>query len=94
MNALPAPATHIRESSCSSSGCRPLLDRVAVQSSLLAGVSYDPHQHLLELEFRSGTVYQYFRVPRQTYQDLLHADSKGAYFNLHIRSLFRHERLE
>jgi len=62
---------------------------VAVQSRLLASVAYDRGQTILQLEFRGGTVYQYFQVPRQTYQDLLQADSKGAYFNRHIRSVFR-----
>ncbi len=60
-----------------------------MQSRLLASVAYDHGQTILQLEFRGGTVYQYFQVPRQTYQDLLQADSKGAYFNRHIRSVFR-----
>ena len=38
-------------------------------------------------------MYQYASVPLSTYHGLLHADSKGAYFNHHIRSLFPHERL-
>jgi hypothetical protein len=42
--------------------------------------------------FANGTIYQYFGVPRDTYQDLLRADSKGAYFNQHIRA-FPHASL-
>jgi hypothetical protein len=66
---------------------------VVVQSRLLASMAYDHNQTILQLEFRGGTVYQYFQVPRQTYQDLLQADSKGAYFNRPIRSVFRCARL-
>ena len=87
------PPPPIRESAPSSSDCQPLPDGVAVQSRLLAGMAYDHPQTILQLEFRGGTVYQYFQVPRQTYQDLLRADSKGAYFNRHIRSVFRCVRL-
>ena len=64
-----------------------------VQSRLLAALAYDPNQAVLQVEFHDGTVYQYFHVPRQTYQDLLQADSKGIYFNRYIRSVFRYTRL-
>ena len=66
---------------------------IPVDSTTLSAVVYDAYQQLLQLEFRGGTVYQYFQVPRQTYQDLLQADSKGAYFNHHIRGAFRCARL-
>lgn len=72
---------------------RSLPDRAAVQSRSLASMAYDHDQGILQIEFRGGTIYQYFHVPRQTYQDLLQADSKGTYFNRHIRSFFRHARL-
>jgi hypothetical protein len=61
---------------------------VAVESSLLAHVSYDEPRAILTLEFRDGTVYQYTDVPLQIFQDLLQADSKGAYFNRRIRGLY------
>jgi len=94
MNFSAQPPTCIRESAPSSSDCRLLPDGVAVQSSLLAGVAYDHDQAVLHLEFRSGTVYQYFQVPGHTYQDLMQADSKGEYFNRHIRSVFRYTRCD
>lgn len=87
------PPTCMRESAPSSWDGRFLPDGVAVQSSLLAGVAHDHDQAVLQLQFRGGAVYQYFHVPRQTYQELLQADSKGTYFNRHIRSLFRCARL-
>lgn len=92
MNA--SPLLSIRESALSpAADGRSLPLRVTVQSRLLAGIAYDPDQFVLQLEFRGGTRYQYFHVPRQTYQELLRADSKGAYFNRHVRSVFRHARL-
>ena len=71
-------------------GLRPLPHPLAVQSSLLASVAYDHQRAILQLEFGSGAVYQYFGVPVQSYQELLRAASHGAYFNRHIRSLFRY----
>ncbi len=93
MNASSASPTCVRQSALSSSHCRPLPDRVPVQSRLLAAMAYDPNQAVLQLEFHGGTVYQYFHVPCQTYQDLLQADSKGTYFNRYVRSVFRYARL-
>lgn len=65
---------------------------VAVESSLLANVSYDDQRAILQLEFRDGAVYQYADVPLQNFQDLLRADSKGAYFNHHIRGNFPYSK--
>jgi hypothetical protein len=68
----------------------PLLDIVAIESSALANVAYDNECATFRVEFRDGTVYQYLGVPRDNYENLLRADSKGAYFNHHIRSRFPH----
>jgi KTSC domain len=66
---------------------------VGVNSSLLSGVGYEAHSTLLHLEFRDGSVHDYFGVPVDVYQGLLAAESKGAYFNRRIRDAFQHARL-
>lgn len=66
-----------------------------VQSSLLASVSYQPEESVLDLEFREGgIVYRYFHVPRDIYTRLLKAESRGAYFNHQIRNRFPCQRLQ
>ena len=69
-----------------------LLDRTAVVSSLLSSIGYSI-EATLELEFRSGAIYRYFAVPQAVFQDLIAAESKGAYFNRHVRNRFRCQRL-
>jgi KTSC domain len=64
----------------------------AVDSTTLATSAYDAAHQTLWLEFRSGAVYVYFSVPSEVYQALLLADSKGAYFNRHIRGRFPYLR--
>jgi hypothetical protein len=66
---------------------------VAVNSSLLANVSYDAGQSVLQLELCDGAIYRYFDVPPVIYEDLLAAESKGSYFNREIRDCFRYARL-
>ena len=69
------------------------MDPVPVDSTLLLWVAYSPEQQRLRLKFRSGELYDYSRVPQTIYQDLLTADSKGRYFNQHIRDAFPTQRL-
>ena len=59
-----------------------------VESTTLLTVSYDEARALLQLEFCSRTLYQYFRVPAAVHQSLLAAPSKGRYFNQAIRGRF------
>lgn len=58
-------------------------------SSVIAGLEYDPASRTLEVEFRSGRIYQYFGVPKSEYQALLKAPSLGSYFNREIRNRYR-----
>ena len=60
----------------------------AVESATLAMVGYDDIRGMLQLEFRSRAIYQYFGVPAAVHTALLHAPSKGSYFNRVIRGRF------
>ena len=62
--------------------------RIAVESSVLASIVYLADQALLEVEFRSGQRYLYSAVPPSRIAELLAAESKGRYFNDHIRNCF------
>jgi hypothetical protein len=65
-----------------------LVDTVTVASSALATLAYDNQRAILQVEFNDGSAHQYVGVPLQTYEDLLRANSKGAYFNHSIRNLY------
>jgi len=62
------------------------MKRIPVDSSDLKSVGYDEAKKLLEVEFlRKESVYQYSRVPKRVYEELMKAVSKGSYFSEHIR---------
>ena len=61
-----------------------------LESSTLAFVSHSGSDQILQAEFRSGDIYQYFDVPADTFYQLIHAQSKGRYFNAHVRNCFRY----
>lgn len=61
------------------------MNRIAVESSNLAEVGYDPDTNILEVAFKHGGVYRYFNVPSGVYTALMAAPSKGRYFDIHIK---------
>ena len=65
----------------------------AVESSTLASIAYDRNRELLQLEFNSHARYQFFGVPATVHEALLHAPSKGGYFNRAIRGRFPYSRI-
>lgn len=67
--------------------------RRKVESSTLSSVGYQIENEVLELEFSSGAVYQYFEVPAKVHEALWNAESKRKYFNLHIRDQYECVRL-
>jgi hypothetical protein len=69
------------------------MDRVALDSTLLASAGHDSRRLLLDVEFRTGERYRFFNVSSACYQELLGADSKGRYFNSNIRNRFPYQHL-
>jgi hypothetical protein len=62
-----------------------------VDSSVLDAVGYT---RVLELHFDSGRIYQYYDVPDEVYEGMLSAESKGRYFNAHIRDKYPYQEIE
>jgi hypothetical protein len=64
------------------------MQRVELQSTTVKAAVYQPQSAWLDLEFPNGAIYRYQHVPIEVYQQLLQAESKGRYFNQHIRDRF------
>jgi hypothetical protein len=69
------------------------MHRIPLESSTVASAGYDASTSTMELEFTSGTLYDYFAVPRSTFDRFLAADSKGTFFNQHIRGVYPFRKL-
>ena len=61
-----------------------------LESSVVSGAGYS---RVLEIEFNSGRVYQYFDVDESVYQNFLASESKGKYFNANIRGKFPYREI-
>jgi len=64
------------------------MNRVHVRSTCLKSVGYEPATNVLELEFQNDLVYRFRHVPARVFQGLLTAQSKGVYFNEHVKDRY------
>jgi hypothetical protein len=64
------------------------LKREFVNSSNLLSVGYEQDSEVLEIQFKSGGIYQYSKVPPNIYASLMAASSHGKYFSAYIREVF------
>jgi KTSC domain len=69
------------------------LERVILNSSSVASVGYDPEGGILEVEFTSGSVYEYYQVPRQVFDGLVSAPSSGHYMATKVKDVYRYRRI-
>jgi hypothetical protein len=66
---------------------------IAVRSSNLRAVDYNPLTLTLTIQFRGGRVYEYYNVPQNIFDGLLAASSKGKYHHRHIKERYRYCRI-
>jgi len=69
------------------------VNRDPVSSSSLVSVGYDAPSETLEIEFRSGSVYQYYNLPQSVYDALIAAPSVGRFFAYQIKNAFPYSRV-
>ncbi|MFB2935488.1 KTSC domain-containing protein [Aerosakkonemataceae cyanobacterium BLCC-F154] len=56
-----------------------------VTSTMASAMGYDKQRKVLQIEFSSGSVYQYDDVEKETWERFLNSDSKGKFYNKEIK---------
>lgn len=69
------------------------MDRNVVSSSNIMSAGYDSGSETLEIEFKDGSVYQYYNVSEHLYEQFQAASSKGQFFNLYIKNSVPYSRV-
>src|SRR6478736_5091370 len=69
------------------------MELIKVDSSMIYAFGYDEQQQVLEVVFKRTGVYRYRNVPKEVYQQLLQADSKGSYMRDLIIDMYPTERV-
>ncbi len=67
--------------------------RNPVSSSNISEIGYDEGRRILEVLFRTGSIYQYFDVPPHIYDELMRTSSVGQYLNANIKGRYRYARV-
>lgn len=68
------------------------MERSRIESSFLRAIGYSPESQTLEVEFKSGRIYQYMGVAPETYRALMAAESVGNFYSCMISSKYEHRR--
>lgn len=69
------------------------MQRDSVVSSNVASLGYDPATETLEVEFLSGSIYQYYNVPEIMYDRMKRAQSKGEFLHMHVKNAYPYSRV-
>lgn len=69
------------------------MKRRHVESSNIESIDYDADSQTLGIWFLNGSIYQYFDVPENIYDDLMAADSHGKYFAANIKGIYRYSKV-
>jgi hypothetical protein len=65
----------------------------SVESTIIRAIGYSPESHRLIVELRPpGETYIYDGVNASVYDAFLNSESKGRFFNEHVRSVYPHVR--
>jgi hypothetical protein len=70
-----------------------MIDGEAISSTNVASLGYDAQSETLEVEFLNGSIYQYFNVGLDLYEQLKAAPSKGQFLNTYIRNAYPYSRV-
>jgi len=65
------------------------MQRIAVASSTIRAVGYDERNQALEVEFKSGGIYQYMNMPNSVYERFMAASSKGKFLAQFIKDKYK-----
>ncbi|WP_353221113.1 KTSC domain-containing protein [Salinisphaera sp. S4-8] len=65
------------------------MEMIAVSSSAIRAVGYDPTTQRMNIRFQQGHTYSFCRVPASVFEGLLAASSKGSYYDRHIRDRYQ-----
>ncbi|MGH8755599.1 MAG: KTSC domain-containing protein, partial [Burkholderiales bacterium] len=69
------------------------MERKSVNSSTIRSVGYELGSQTLEIEFTSGSIYQYSRVSPEIHRKLIAAPTIGSYFKNNIEDEFTAKRI-
>lgn len=62
------------------------------ESSNIVRFAYDSQSQILAVEFKAGSVYNYYDIPESIFEQMKAAPSKGQFLAQHIKGSYRYAR--
>jgi KTSC domain-containing protein len=69
------------------------MERVPVNSDVIASIGYESGTNTMEVEFKTGRIYHFFLITPGVHSALMCSESIGRYFNAEIRNRFPHREV-
>ena len=66
-----------------------MIEMIYVDSSNVEAIGYDDDTQELHVQFLSGGNYIYHGVPRETFDGLMNASSKGSFLNREVKNVYQ-----
>lgn len=70
------------------------METINVESSHMATMGYEPNTQMLTIGFKNNTVYEYYKVPPNVWDELKAAESKGKYLAKYVKGVFEYKKVE
>ena len=70
-----------------------MLDWTEVVSSNIKAIGYDADSEELHFKFMNGTEYAYYGAPKEVYDEMMQAPSKGKFFYSEIKDKFVYRKI-
>ena len=64
------------------------MERNYIESKMIASIGYAFESSVLEIEFNSGAVWQYYDFPESVWYEFENSDSKGKFFHREIKNQY------
>ena len=62
------------------------------ESSTMSGFGYDKQSQVLIVEFKNGGRYNYFDVPKDLFDQMVAAGSRGQFLTQNVKGIYRYAR--
>lgn len=70
------------------------MNRTAITANGISQVGYEQGSQILEIEFASGNVFQFFNVPEKMFDQFMSSAHKEFYYERNIYERFPYKRIE
>lgn len=67
-------------------------EMIPVESSNVREIGYDPDTSILYVKFKPDSLYKYFDVPADVWEDFKSASSKGQFVHQRLKGTYQYER--